>query len=88
MSSSDSGTSRSITVGGQEYASPVAEVIATAFSSSFFTAYLLRSPDSTWPTDQIPPEIIKPHFQKNVLRKVELGAELVEAGNFAAVAVW
>ncbi|KAL4946281.1 hypothetical protein BDV06DRAFT_218610 [Aspergillus oleicola] len=81
-------TQPAITVGGPEYAERVAEVISVAFSSSLFTAYLLRKPESTWPTDDIPEEVLRPHFLKNVTTRAGLGAELVEAGGFAAAAVW
>jgi hypothetical protein len=77
-----------ITRGGPEFASQVAEVIAAAFSSSALTAYLLRESDSSWPTDRIPAELLVPYFKKSILKRAEAGAELAEAGNFAAVAVW
>lgn len=77
-----------ISIVGEEYANQAAEVIAAAFSSSPFTGYLLRNADSTWPSSQIPSEIILPHFQESTPKKLKYGAELVEAGNWAAVAVW
>ncbi|KAJ9252951.1 hypothetical protein DTO207G8_4471 [Paecilomyces variotii] len=77
-----------ISIVGEEYANQAAEVIAAAFSSSPFTGYLLRNADSTWPSNQIPSEIILPHFQESTPKKLKYGAELVEAGNWAAVAVW
>lgn len=76
------------TTGGDEYVLRVAEVIAAAFSNSIFTAYLHRTPESTWPSTQVPVKIIKPYFEKNIAQRVLHGAELVEAGNWAAVAVW
>ncbi|KAL4947110.1 hypothetical protein BDW69DRAFT_190496 [Aspergillus filifer] len=81
-------TPPAITVEGPEYAKRVAEVISAAFSTSSFTAYLLRKPGLTWPTDNIPADVVGPHFRKNVTTRVGLGVELVEAGDFAAVAVW
>ncbi|KAL4781531.1 hypothetical protein BJX76DRAFT_335223 [Aspergillus varians] len=81
-------TKPTVTVAGLEYAEDVAQVIAAAFSSSPLTAYLLRTPESTWPTDNIPAELIGPHFKKSVTSRAEQGAELAEAGGFAAVAVW
>ncbi|OJI97620.1 hypothetical protein ASPVEDRAFT_37039 [Aspergillus versicolor CBS 583.65] len=77
-----------VTTLGPEHAERVAEVIAAAFSTSLFTSYLLRTPESTWPTDNIPAGIVGAHFKKSVTSRAEQGAELVEAGNFAAVAVW
>ncbi|KAL4969028.1 uncharacterized protein BDV14DRAFT_196347 [Aspergillus stella-maris] len=77
-----------VTVGGPEYAERIAEVISAAFSRSLLIAYLLRKPDSAWPTDDIPADIIGPHFRNKVTTRAGLGAELVEAGDFAAVAVW
>lgn len=76
------------TTGGDEYVLRVAEVIAAAFSNSIFTAYLHRTPESAWPSSQIPIEILKPYFEKNIALRVLHGAELAEAGNWAAVAVW
>ncbi|KAL4973829.1 hypothetical protein BDW66DRAFT_168303 [Aspergillus desertorum] len=77
-----------ITTGGPEYAERVADVIAAAFASSHFTAYVLRNPESTWASDSIPESIIGPHFRKSITSRAETGAILVEAGGFAAVAVW
>ncbi|KAJ9210139.1 hypothetical protein DTO166G4_8228 [Paecilomyces variotii] len=77
-----------ISIVGEEHANQAAEVIAAAFSNSPFTGYLLRNADSTWPSNQIPSEIILPHFQESTPKKLKYGAELVEAGNWAAVAVW
>lgn len=76
------------TTGGDEYVGRVAEVIAAAFSNSIFTAYLHRTPESTWPSTQVPIEILRPYFEKNIAHRVLHGAELAEAGNWAAVAVW
>jgi hypothetical protein len=88
MSGSATQTVPSITVGGPEYAVRVGEVLAAAFSSQIFTAYTLRSADSTWKSTQIPSHIIQPHFQHIAAEKASLGAEFVEAGNWAAVAIW
>ncbi|RAO66336.1 uncharacterized protein BHQ10_002348 [Talaromyces amestolkiae] len=76
------------TTGGDEYVGRVAEVIAAAFSNSIFTAYLHRTSESTWPSTQVPIEILRPYFEKSIAHRVLHGAELVEAGNWAAVAVW
>lgn len=76
------------TTGGEECVGQVAEVIAAAFSNSIFTAYLHRTSESTWPSTQVPIEILRPYFEKNIAHRVLHGAELVEAGNWAAVAVW
>lgn len=79
-----------ITTGGLEYADRVGAVIAAAFSRSPYVAYTLRGAESTpWPsTEPIPSETIVPHYQCAVAKKASMGAELVEAGNWAAVAVW
>ncbi|KAL4993148.1 hypothetical protein BDV10DRAFT_198550 [Aspergillus recurvatus] len=76
--------SPAITTGGPEYAERVAEVIAAAFAGSYFTAYLLRTPESTWASGNIPESIVGPHFRKSITSR----AILVEAGGFSAVAVW
>jgi hypothetical protein len=77
-----------VTVGGSEYASRVAEVMAAAFSRDHLTRYLLIEPDSSWPSDTIPQDVLVPHFQKSILNRAITGAELAEAGNFAAAALW
>lgn len=77
-----------ITTGGLDYVSRVAEVIAAAFSNTIFTAYLHRKPESTWPSTNVPVDILKPYFESVVTHRALHGVELVEAGNWAAVAVW
>jgi hypothetical protein len=66
----------------------VAQVMAAAFTSSALTAYVLRSPNSTWRVENIPAEVIGPHMLAGTAKKAALGAELVEAGNWAAAAIW
>lgn len=77
-----------VTVGGPEYANRVADVMTAAFSRDPLTRYLFIQPDSSWPSDTIPRDFLVPHFQKSVSDRAKAGAELAEAGDFAAAALW
>jgi hypothetical protein len=77
-----------VTIGGVEYVHKVNEVIAHAFKSLPLTAYTFRRPDSAWPVDDVPLDIIRPVFRENIAKKAAAGAELAEAGDWAAVAIW
>ncbi|KAL4911177.1 hypothetical protein BDW74DRAFT_172641 [Aspergillus multicolor] len=66
----------------------VADIIARSFRSSVVSSFLFRTPESTWPPNNVPYELVRGHFDEVVRKKVELGATLVEAGGFAAVAIW
>lgn len=66
----------------------ISNVFALGFQHVAFTAYILRTPDSTWPATSIPLDILGPKMIELTKYKHELGAEMVEAGNFAAAAIW
>lgn len=89
--------STTVTSRGLKYADPAARVLAAAFSNSIFVSYLLRTPESAWPTGEIPMDIIHSHFQKSLPEKAEWGAEISLSGSgagdgdgdsWAAAAVW
>ncbi|OKL60156.1 hypothetical protein UA08_04904 [Talaromyces atroroseus] len=66
----------------------ISNVFALAFSKSALTAYVIRSPDSTWPVSSIPLDILGPKMIDWTTYKQQRGAELIEADNFAAAAIW
>lgn len=66
----------------------VTDIVTAAFTSSAFTAFVIRTPESTWPVDNIPKELLRPLMLAGTTTKAALGGELVEAGNYAAVAIW
>ncbi|RDW93641.1 uncharacterized protein DSM5745_00963 [Aspergillus mulundensis] len=66
----------------------VADIIARSFTTSVVSSFLFRTPESTWPPDNVPYELIRCHFDEVVSKKAQLGATIVEAGGFAAVAIW
>ncbi|KAL4933253.1 uncharacterized protein BDV17DRAFT_251426 [Aspergillus undulatus] len=81
-------TSPILRVGGPELAEGVAEAISRAFATNAVTSYFTRTSDTNWTGNSVPYELVIRDFKKSVPRKARLGAHLVEAGNFAAVAVW
>lgn len=66
----------------------LSEVLTLGFQHIPFTAYVLRSADSTWPVSEIPVDILGPKMIEWTKYKQSLGAELVESGDFAAAAIW
>ena len=66
----------------------MSKLFALAFSDSPMTAYLVRSPETTWPVSKIPLDILGPKIFGWTTYKQQKGGELVEAGNFAAAAIW
>ncbi|KAI9928466.1 hypothetical protein ASPWEDRAFT_170538 [Aspergillus wentii DTO 134E9] len=80
-------TAPTVTRRGPEHGKEAAQVLSGAFSKSAFTSWLMRTPQSTW-TDEIPADVLDNWFNKSVPERVGHGAELVEAGNWAAVAIW
>ncbi|KAK3937934.1 hypothetical protein QBC46DRAFT_356282 [Diplogelasinospora grovesii] len=77
-----------ITIGGAKYVDRVAEVISLSFATLPLTTYTFRQPDSTWPANDVPFDVVWPVYRENIGRKAAAGAELAEAGDFAAVAIW
>lgn len=65
-----------------------ANLFALAFRHNPLTAFVFRTPESTWPVSNIPLDIIGPKMIEGVKYKLASGAELVEADNFAAAAIW
>lgn len=66
----------------------ISNVFTHAFSTTPLLAYVLRKPDSTWPVSSIPLDILAPTIINGTIYKQKMGAELVEAGSFAAAAIW
>jgi hypothetical protein len=66
----------------------VTDVLTAGFKDSTLTAFVLRTPESTWPVDSIPEDILRPFMLSSTTKKEALGAELVEAGDYAAAAIW
>ncbi|KAL1968079.1 hypothetical protein VTN77DRAFT_2209 [Rasamsonia byssochlamydoides] len=66
----------------------VADVLAAAFRSCPLNGYMVRRSDSTWSADNIPVDVLRPHFRESTAKKLAWGAEVVEAGDWAAVAIW
>jgi hypothetical protein len=80
-----SAPSPTITVGGQEYAEPLADVIAGAFESDPLNRYIVLSGD---PSLNDVKEKRKEGILGRIKNRAEAGAHLVEAGNWAAAALW
>lgn len=66
----------------------VSNVLTHAFSNVAVTAYVLREKDSKWTAPNIPVELLKPKMLEWTTYKSSIGGELVEAGDYAAVAIW
>ncbi|KAF8853230.1 hypothetical protein BDZ45DRAFT_629291 [Acephala macrosclerotiorum] len=78
----------SITVGTEEYADRVADVIAEAFADDALNRAAVLSSDSLPKDAKIPKARRVKHFLPSIRTRVALGAHLVEAGDWAAVALW
>ena len=77
-----------ITVGNEEYAERIANVISEAFARDPLSRAALLSLDSLPNDAEIPTERRIKHFLPGIKKKAASGALLVEAGNWAAVALW
>ncbi|KAH8700106.1 hypothetical protein BGW36DRAFT_293006 [Talaromyces proteolyticus] len=66
----------------------VADVLTRSFSDSPVTAYVLHNKDSTWHAPIIPLDILQPKMVEWTTYKAKIGGELVEAGDYAAAAIW
>lgn len=66
----------------------VSNVLTRAFSNSAVTSYVIREPNSTWTAPNIPLDLLEPKMLDWTSYKSKIGGELVEAGNYAAVAIW
>ncbi|CZR67880.1 uncharacterized protein PAC_17779 [Phialocephala subalpina] len=77
-----------ITVGKDEYAERIAHVIADAFAGDALNRAAVLSLDSLPNDAEIPRERRIKHFLPSIKTRVGLGAHLVEAGDWAAVALW
>jgi len=67
----------------------ISNVFTLGFRNVAFTAYVLRSRDSTWSVSGgIPEDLLGSKVIEWTAYKQQLGAELVEAENFAAAAIW
>ena len=77
-----------ITTGSEEYAERFATVIGAAFASDALNRAVLLIKDDL-PNDAVlSDERRAQHFFAGIKNKAETGGILVEAANFAAVAVW
>lgn len=77
-----------ITVGKDEYAERVAQVIAEAFAGDALNRAAILSKDSLPNDTVISRERWIEHVLPSIQSKVAVGAHLVEAGDWAAVALW
>lgn len=77
-----------ITVGTDEYAERIADVLAEAFANDALNRAAVLSSDSLPNDVKIPKERRIKHFLPSIRTRVALGAHLVEAGDWAAVALW
>lgn len=66
----------------------ISNLFALAFRDSAPTVYVLRTPTSTWPVSSIPMDLLGPKMVEWTTYKQSRGGELIEAGNFAAAAIW
>jgi hypothetical protein len=77
-----------ISTGKEEYAERFATVIGTAFAGDALNRAALLTKDSLPNDTVISDEQRTKHFLLGIRNKAETGGILVEAGDFAAVAVW
>jgi len=77
--------SPTITVGGPEYAEPLADVIAGAFENDPLNRYIVLSGD---PSPNDVEEKRKEGILGRIKNRAKAGAHLVEVGSWAAAALW
>jgi len=81
-------TAVAITVGKQEYAEHLADVIAAAFDGDALNRANILYQDSAPNDTVISQERWLKRWIPNIKKKIEAGAQAVEAGNWAAAALW
>ena len=77
-----------VTVGKSEYVERVARLIGEAFAQDALNRAAILSKDSLPNDAVISPERRFQHFLPGVQKKLTIGALLVEAGDWAAAALW
>jgi hypothetical protein len=77
-----------VTVGGEEYAERVADVIAAAFANDALNYYIITHIDSAPAGTVVTQQRRIDHFLPGIRKKVAAGGQLVEAGNWVGAALW
>ena len=76
------------TTGQKSYIQPLAEVIAAAFANDKFNRAVLLHLDSLPNDAAIPAERLVEHWTANIEKNIATGAEIMEAENWTAGALW
>jgi hypothetical protein len=77
-----------VTIGGEAYVERVAKVICTAFAVDALNRAVLLQLDSLPNDAEISIERRIRHFTPSIQNSAKSGSLLMEAGNWAAAAVW
>jgi hypothetical protein len=83
-----SGTAVSITMGKHEYVEKLADVFAVAFNGDALERAAVLYQHSALNDAVISREQWVKHWTQNIKKKIEAGGQVVEAGNWAAAALW
>jgi hypothetical protein len=83
-----SGTAVSITMGKHEYVENLADVFAAAFNGDALERAAVLYQNSAPNDAVISREQWVKHWTQNIKKKIEAGGQVVEAGNWAAAALW
>lgn len=76
------------TFGAHDYVEPLARVAAAAFSNDVFVRSIILYEDSAPNDTVISQERWLKHWIPNIAKKIDRGAQIIEAGNWAAAALW
>lgn len=76
------------TVGGEEYAERLADVIAASFAKDALNYYVITHVDSAPHGTVVTQQRRIDHFLPGIRKKAAAGGQLVEAGNWAGAALW
>jgi hypothetical protein len=77
-----------ITIGGAEYVEPLASLLAAAFVNDPINRYIILSTDDIPNDAVITQERRVEGFLPRLRARAEAGPHFVEAGNWAAAALW
>ena len=77
-----------LTVGTHEYVEPLANLFTAAFTSDALERAGILYQDSTPNDELIPKERWFNHWIENIRIKIDSGGQIMEAGNWAAAALW
>lgn len=81
-------TAVSITVGKHEYIEQLASVLARAFANDPLTRCGILYEDSAPNDTVVSPDRWTKFWIPNITNKINTGGQIIEAGNWAAAALW